>query len=372
MEPTVRIPSAAPSHVRLPPELEGLRRLAYNLYWSWHPQARALFARINGGVWARVHSPIPVLTSMVDWPALLQLRRDVMRELEKLRVAGAIGAPLDAEVDIYCVPAEFDRFNALGEELRFLAFCASMRRLAHGQILQDLWVLYELDLRPGGYFVEFGAYDGSVHSNTKLLEERLGWTGLRNRQLEKPDGAFDQARGHGTITAELNSALPRQRHLLGLHGKQRPQLGFTLRLRNIGQLAQPGFEAVVVEGDAVELGIAVDQLGVAIDRDVGLDAALGHDQVNLLGPRVQVQLAGDHCAGKRHHPCRERRRGEAREDGVAEHGTALGVEAAAVDHEGAADTRGAGSSRVSGTSVAVDGAVVEAIVAVIGPLPTPA
>ncbi len=64
------------------------------------------------------------------------------------------------------------------DELRFLAFCASMRHLAHGQILQDLWVLYELDLRPSGYFVEFGAYDGTAHSNTKLLEERFGWSGL--------------------------------------------------------------------------------------------------------------------------------------------------------------------------------------------------
>jgi FkbM family methyltransferase len=64
------------------------------------------------------------------------------------------------------------------EELRFLAFCGSMRHLAHGQILQDLWVLYELDLQPGGYFVEFGAYDGILHSNTRLLEQRLDWTGL--------------------------------------------------------------------------------------------------------------------------------------------------------------------------------------------------
>ncbi len=71
MEPTVRIPSAMPAHVRVPPELEGLRRLAYNLYWSWHPRARALFGRINGGVWARTHSPIPVLLSTVDWPSLL-------------------------------------------------------------------------------------------------------------------------------------------------------------------------------------------------------------------------------------------------------------------------------------------------------------
>ena len=96
MEPTVRIPSAAPSHVRVPPELEGLRRLAYNLYWSWHPQARALFARINGGVWARAHSPIPVLTSMVDWPALLD-NSDFMVQAQR-------------------VIAEFDRYMANGAD----------------------------------------------------------------------------------------------------------------------------------------------------------------------------------------------------------------------------------------------------------------
>jgi len=96
MEPTVRIPSAAPSHVRVPPELEGLRRLAYNLYWSWHPQARALFARINGGVWARIHSPIPVLVSMVDWPALLD-NSDFMVQAQR-------------------VIAEFDRYMANGAD----------------------------------------------------------------------------------------------------------------------------------------------------------------------------------------------------------------------------------------------------------------
>ena len=96
MEPTVRIPAAAPSHVRVPPELEGLRRLAYNLYWSWHPQARALFARINGGVWARIHSPIPVLVSMVDWPALLD-NSDFMVQAQR-------------------VIAEFDRYMANGAD----------------------------------------------------------------------------------------------------------------------------------------------------------------------------------------------------------------------------------------------------------------
>ncbi len=56
----------------------------------------------------------------IDWTSLINLKRDVSRELEKLREARQIGAPLDAQVEVYCVPAEFDRFNALGAELRFL------------------------------------------------------------------------------------------------------------------------------------------------------------------------------------------------------------------------------------------------------------
>jgi glycogen phosphorylase len=96
MEPTVRIPSALPPHVRVPPELEGLRRLAYNLYWSWHPRARAVFGRLNGGVWARTHSPIGVLTSTIDWPSLLD-NSDFLVEAQR-------------------VIAEFDRYMANGAD----------------------------------------------------------------------------------------------------------------------------------------------------------------------------------------------------------------------------------------------------------------
>ncbi|MGA2563924.1 MAG: isoleucine--tRNA ligase [Steroidobacteraceae bacterium] len=55
----------------------------------------------------------------IDWPALIVLRADVARELERLRVAGSIGAPLDAQLDIWATPRQFRRLNALGEELRF-------------------------------------------------------------------------------------------------------------------------------------------------------------------------------------------------------------------------------------------------------------
>jgi len=65
--------------------------------------------------------PLPqVAADGVDWDSLLALRGDVTRELEKLRDAGLIGAPLDARVDVYCGEEEIVRFGALGAELRFL------------------------------------------------------------------------------------------------------------------------------------------------------------------------------------------------------------------------------------------------------------
>src|SRR6185369_10705727 len=40
----------------------------------------------------------------IDWDTVLRVRSGVMRELEKLRNANSIGAPLDAAVDVYCAP----------------------------------------------------------------------------------------------------------------------------------------------------------------------------------------------------------------------------------------------------------------------------
>src|SRR3954447_13278465 len=70
MDP-VRVPSIPAASFMLPPRLEGLRRLAYNLHWAWHPRTRGLFDRIHSTGWARYRSPIPVISGAVDWPSLL-------------------------------------------------------------------------------------------------------------------------------------------------------------------------------------------------------------------------------------------------------------------------------------------------------------
>jgi glycogen phosphorylase len=83
MDPLVRIPSSRPSVVRVPPALEGLERLAYNLYWTWHPGAKALFGRLDPIAWGRTKSPISVLAGPIRWAEFLD-SSDYLAEYEKV------------------------------------------------------------------------------------------------------------------------------------------------------------------------------------------------------------------------------------------------------------------------------------------------
>jgi len=65
------------------------------------------------------------------------------------------------------------------DDIKDLAYFFHLKRgESKSQIQQDLWVLWELKGKTGGYFVEFGAADGKALSNTFLLEEKYGWTGI--------------------------------------------------------------------------------------------------------------------------------------------------------------------------------------------------
>lgn len=72
---------------------------------------------------------------------------------------------------------EIERFRS-ERAFQFLSFAFCNRQRSQSQILQDLWVLFELDQKVDGFFVEFGATDGRTNSNTWLLEQQYGWTGI--------------------------------------------------------------------------------------------------------------------------------------------------------------------------------------------------
>jgi len=66
-------------------------------------------------------------TPAVDWPLFIALKADVARELERLRAAGQIGAPLEAEVTVFAPAAQAARLRALGNELKFLLITSQAR-----------------------------------------------------------------------------------------------------------------------------------------------------------------------------------------------------------------------------------------------------
>jgi len=60
----------------------------------------------------------------------------------------------------------------------FAKYCAVNFMNAHGQLLQDLFALFMHKGKRNGFFVEFGATNGSDLSNTWVLEHHFGWRGI--------------------------------------------------------------------------------------------------------------------------------------------------------------------------------------------------
>lgn len=79
------------------------------------------------------YAPLMDLTDQTDfnlayWQRVLSVREAVSKQLESLRVAGEIGASLDAELDLYCNADLRAQLELLGDELRF-ALITSYARL---------------------------------------------------------------------------------------------------------------------------------------------------------------------------------------------------------------------------------------------------
>ncbi len=51
----------------IPDRIRGLADLSYNLWWSWHPEARVLFKQVNPHAWREsIHNPVKMLRDIPD------------------------------------------------------------------------------------------------------------------------------------------------------------------------------------------------------------------------------------------------------------------------------------------------------------------
>ena len=65
--------------------------------------------------------------SAIDWPALIALKADVARELERLRNLGTLGSSMEADVTVFVPDALAAQFAAMHDELRFLLITGDAR-----------------------------------------------------------------------------------------------------------------------------------------------------------------------------------------------------------------------------------------------------
>ncbi|HEX9596305.1 MAG TPA: DUF3417 domain-containing protein, partial [Anaerolineales bacterium] len=57
--------AAKRNHFNLPRPIERLGELAYNLWWTWAPEAERLFSRIDRSLWERLnHNPVLFLRNV--------------------------------------------------------------------------------------------------------------------------------------------------------------------------------------------------------------------------------------------------------------------------------------------------------------------
>jgi starch phosphorylase len=121
----VFVPSIPAASFPLPPRLEGLRRLAYNLHWAWHPRTRNLWSLIDRAAWNRYRNPVPVISGPTEWSRVLDDEKflaeyhDVLAAFDEYMADGAghwfgreYAGQLDGPIAYFC--AEYGLHESLG------------------------------------------------------------------------------------------------------------------------------------------------------------------------------------------------------------------------------------------------------------------
>lgn len=200
--------------------------------------------------------PVAPKTAPAEKPAPLfsqQARRDATfiqkafseRRL-KLRSKGfdIDQTPFDDGLEDY-VTADAEQAGKTLSEFR--DFALPLTRAHQGQIMQDVWVLYELDGKRDGYFVDFGATNGTTMSNSLLLERQFGWTGI----VAEPNPTFHD-RLHETRKCHISTKC--------VHSRSGETMEFICATRPMFSSIKGARDGETLQGDEIDQVVPVDTL----------------------------------------------------------------------------------------------------------------
>ncbi len=119
-------------------------------------------------------------------PPIELIRRLILKSLEKFNL---VLVRRDSYVNHLTRSEDFFRLTRNASDLAFFRELLQSRTSgvlealkligeSNSQLRQDLLVLWLLDFKKNGTFIEFGATDGIDLSNTFLLERKFNWTGV--------------------------------------------------------------------------------------------------------------------------------------------------------------------------------------------------
>jgi glycogen phosphorylase len=183
------------SRAPLPPRISRLDELAVDLWWSWHPDARAVFRRLDYTLWrATAHNPVRMLgliqpdrlEAAATDPEFHRLYDAALHELDEARTARSTWwtnhAPQLADQRIAYFSAEF----ALHQSLPIYAGGLGVLAGDHCKEASDLGVpLIGVGfMYPQGYFHQHISAEGWQEESY----ERLNWTDAPVEPATTPDG----------------------------------------------------------------------------------------------------------------------------------------------------------------------------------------
>ena len=148
----------------------------------------------------------------------------------------------------------------------FVDYALKCIRFSQAQVAQDIWASYENDGKKGGYFVDFGATNGTTLSNSLMLERQFGWSGI----VSEPNPIFHE-RLHKTRKCHISTKCVHSisRETLPFICSTRPMMS---RLANTtGKMEAPleerGEVESVVEVETISLNDLLDEYSAPKEID---------------------------------------------------------------------------------------------------------